>query len=118
MPTEAILPEEELQELVRQCIKGGRLPVMRPDQIIAGYGSRKACAVCNNSIDRRKVEYEVRPDKIRALVFHFSCYVVWQRECSRLMGAPAQSYEDLRRGTGPEKPDDPWSTRDAHLLFA
>src|SRR5690242_993901 len=110
MPTETVLPESELRALVRWRIEGGRLPLMRPDQISAGYGSAHTCCVCDQPVEPTKIEYQVEtPDKLRQLVFHFACYVIWQRECSRLMGGHSQSPEEPRETAGPGKSDEPWS---------
>ena len=118
MPTETVLPESELRALVRWRIEGGRLPLMRPDQISAGYGRSNACSVCDLPIEHTKIEYEVQtPDTLRRLIFHFTCYVIWQRECSRLMEEPSQSPEEPRETPGPGKPDDPWSRCAAHPLL-
>ncbi len=91
MPTQSVLPEDEVRLLAQQRIEGGRLPLMRPDHINAGYGSGDTCCVCDQSIDPTKIEYEVAgPDKAHRLAFHFACYVVWQRECSQRMDERAQ----------------------------
>jgi hypothetical protein len=58
---------------------------MRPDQISAGYGRANACSVCDLPIEHTKIEYEVQtPDTLRRLIFHFTCYVIWQSECSHM----------------------------------
>jgi hypothetical protein len=115
MPTETVLPESELRALVRWRIEAGRLPLMRPDQISAGYGRSNACSVCDLPIEQTKIEYEVQtPDTLRRLIFHFACYVIWQRECSRLMGQPSQSPQEPHETPGPGKPDEPWSRYTAY----
>lgn len=83
MPTHSVLPEDEVQQRVRQSLESGRLPVLRPDHIHAGYGSGNTCCACEQRIDPAKIEYEVAgPDKLKKLIFHFACYVIWQRQCS------------------------------------
>jgi hypothetical protein len=78
-----VLPENEVHQRVRESLESGRLPVLRPDHIHAGYGSRNTCCACGQRIDPAKIEYEVAaPDGLRKLIFHFACYVIWQRECS------------------------------------
>ena len=118
MPTEPLLPEGELRDLVRRRIEAGRLPLMRPDQIDAGYGRSKLCCVCDDPIDPTKIEYDVTgPDRLRALVFHFACYVIWQRECSELMGERSHSPGEPRETGGPGKPREPSSRCEVHTLL-
>ena len=118
MPTETVLPESELRALVRWRIEGGRLPLMRPGQISAGYGRSNACSVCDLPIEHTKIEYEVQtPDTLRRLIFHFTCFVIWQRECSRLMEEPSRPREEPHETPGPGKPDEPWWRCAAHPLL-
>jgi hypothetical protein len=100
VPTDPILPEIELRDLVRRRIEGGQLPLMHPEQINAGYGTRRVCAVCDQPIDAAKIEYEIRRDKLSALIFHFTCYVIWQRECSRMARKSSRLPEDEPPETG------------------
>jgi hypothetical protein len=92
MPTHSVLPEDEVHQRVRQGLESGRLPVLRPDHIHAGYGSRNPCCACGQRIDPAKIEYEViGADGLQKLIFHFACYVIWQRECSLRTGASTVS---------------------------
>ena len=117
MPTETVLPESELRALVRWRIEGGRLPLMRPDHISGRYGRGYLCCVCDRPIEPTKIEYEVEtPDKLRQLNFHFACYVIWQRECSRLIGDSSQSPEEQHETPGRGKPDVPWWHSEAITL--
>lgn len=89
MPTHSVLPEDEVHRRVRESLESGRLPVLRPDHIHAGYGSRNTCCACGQVIDPAKIEYEVAgPEGLQKLIFHFACYVIWQRECSLRADAP------------------------------
>ena len=86
MPTHPVLPEDEVRLRVQQRIDTGGLPLLRPDHIHAGYGSGNICCACDQPIEPTKIEYEiVTPDEARKLIFHFACYVIWQRECSQRM---------------------------------
>jgi hypothetical protein len=119
MPTGTVLPESELRALARWRIDAGRLPLMRPDQIIAGYGRANTCCVCNQLIEPTKIEYEVEtPDKLRRLIFHFACYVIWQRECSELMGEHPRSPAEPHEIASPGKPGEPWLRCEAHPLLS
>jgi hypothetical protein len=87
MPTHSVLPEDEVHQQVRQSLESGRLPVLRPDHIHAGYGSGNTCCACGQRIEPAKIEYEVAgPGQLQKLIFHFVCYVIWQRECSLRAG--------------------------------
>jgi hypothetical protein len=86
MHSNSILPENELIQRAKQGINDGRLPVVLPSLISAGYGTgTMPCAVCGLVISRDQVAYEIddprNPDHL--LSFHFACYVVWQRECAK-----------------------------------
>lgn len=85
------MPENELIQRVQQRIDAGRLPVVLPSLISAGYGTGSVgCAVCDLGILSEQVMYEVDDPRgvDELLPFHFSCYVIWQRECAqRLNGA-------------------------------
>lgn len=56
---------------------------MRPEVIYACFGSGgSTCSACEQVIERGKVEYEIEhPQSTAWLIFHFDCYVIWQREC-------------------------------------
>jgi hypothetical protein len=58
------------------------------------YGNGAQCSACNVIIDAPKkanLKREGAPDKQHALSFHFACYVIWQRECSKRMTEDATS---------------------------
>jgi len=81
----SVLSENELLQRVQQRIDEGRLPVILPSLISAGYGAGTApCAVCDLDILSDQVIYEIDdPRRVDELLpFHFACYVVWQRECA------------------------------------
>jgi len=83
MPTESQLQNTALRLRVCQLIEDGRLPVMMPAQIAAGYGSGRVCVACDLPIASTRVQYEVeeRSDG-RRLNLHMGCHVVWQLECA------------------------------------
>jgi hypothetical protein len=84
MPIESWLRNTALRLLVRQLVESGRLPVMLPRQIAAGYGSGRLCCACDEPITSTQVEYEV--DDYRdggRLCFHRGCHMAWQLECAR-----------------------------------
>lgn len=114
MPTHPVLPEEQVRLQVQQRIETGRLPLLRPNHIHAGYGSGNICCACDQLIDPTKIEYEIAtPDTARKLNFHFACYVVWQRECSQRMDERSRSRPEM-----PErKPPAPGKSRKASARF-
>jgi hypothetical protein len=85
MYTEAALPESELRMRVQQRIKEGRLPVVFVRLVNAGAGAGgHACPVCDQVVKRDKVEYDIDPRSAHHhLIFHYPCYLIWQRECAR-----------------------------------
>lgn len=83
MPTESQLRDTALRLRVRERIADGRLPVMVPTRIDAGYGSGHTCVACAEPITSTQIEYELNDYRDgRALCFHLGCHVVWQIECA------------------------------------
>ena len=83
MPTESQLRDTALRLRVRERIADGRLPVMVPTRIDAGYGSGHLCVACDQPITSTQVEYELADCRDgRPLRFHLGCHVVWQIECA------------------------------------
>ena len=91
MPIERVLPESELRARVIERIKDGRLPVVLPIRINAGYGTGLPCDLCDRPVPAQKVEYEVIDQRTGTrLYFHVACHSVWQRECAeRLRHTPS-----------------------------
>jgi hypothetical protein len=75
--------------MAHERIVDGRLPVVVPVALSAGYGSRAVCRLCEKSIEPEEVEYVVGDARDgRELPFHLACYSAWQHEC---VGATALS---------------------------
>ena len=86
MQSAAFFSDSELLQRVQQRIDSGRLPVVLPSLISAGYGTGAApCVVCDLDILADQVIYEIDdPRRVDELLpFHFACYVIWQRECAQ-----------------------------------
>lgn len=84
MPTEPVLSGNELCALVQRGISEGRLPVLLPSQLSADYGTgREFCRVCDLIISAVQPAYEITAPHPATLIFHFRCYVAWQRECAQ-----------------------------------
>ena len=91
MQSGPIFPENELIQRAQQRIDDGRLPLVLPSLISAGYGTAGTrCAVCDLDILPDQVLYEIDdPRAVEELIaFHFGCYVIWQRECAQRLGYP------------------------------
>jgi len=91
MPIEPVLPESELHTRVIQRIEEGRLPLMLPTRINAGYGTGAQCDLCDQPISATRVEYEVFDQRTgRHFYFHVACHSLWQCECAeRLRDTPS-----------------------------
>ncbi len=56
------------------------------------YGSGALCALCNRTIGRKEIEYEVDGgEREWTLRFHLVCHAVWQAECIRAGRARADA---------------------------
>jgi hypothetical protein len=88
MRTETVLPESELRLRAQERMADGRLPVRMVTLIEASYGRGNVCCVCDRPITPDKVEYDVvDPRDTKYLSLHFSCHVIWQRECAQHIAA-------------------------------
>jgi hypothetical protein len=88
MPTESQLRDPVLRAAIRQRIDAGRLPVMIPKRISAGYGTESLCDACEQPITRKQVEYDIDDVPYGApLSLHLGCHVLWQIECVERMRA-------------------------------
>ena len=84
MSTERESRDTALRLSVRQRIEHGQLPVIRSAQVIAGYGSGRHCAVCDQPIMSTQMEYVVEDcETDHRLRFHQACHAVWQLECAK-----------------------------------
>lgn len=81
MPLGPGFAHEELRSLAVERIADDRLPVWVPKRVYAGYGSGERCDLCMQPIEREQAAYEA-DDYRHALVFHVTCYAVWQLECT------------------------------------
>jgi hypothetical protein len=68
----------ELLHRVQQRLADGRLPLIAPNSVLAGYGTGRCCAACGEPIDPDQVQYEL--DDV-GIAFHLVCHTVWQQEC-------------------------------------
>jgi hypothetical protein len=87
MPSESHPPGIELHALIGRLIDEGRLPVLLPDIVSAGYGCGSRCDGCDQPVTHTQIEYEVgdRRDGTSQLSLHLECYVLWQIECVKRM---------------------------------
>jgi hypothetical protein len=84
MPTELVLPMNELHTRALKRIADGRLPLALSTGIDAGYGAGVQCDLCDQPIAADKAEYDVTDHGSgKSLHFHRACHLAWQRECAQ-----------------------------------
>jgi len=66
---------------VRQRIDAGELPLERP-KVWAGFGNGEACSVCDQTIYRAQLMYEIGWAE-KTYRVHTACYGVWTGELVR-----------------------------------
>jgi hypothetical protein len=69
-----------LNDLIKQKIHAGRLPVNNGSRVFSGRGGGYPCACCGRRIHSNQVEYEleISPLDARTLcVMHADCYEAW-----------------------------------------
>jgi len=83
MPAETELRDVTLRTHIRRLIDEGRLPILLPDKISAGYGSWSKCDGCDQPVTPIQIEYDVEDSKESRvqLNLHLGCFVLWQVEC-------------------------------------
>jgi hypothetical protein len=69
-----------IADVIRSKLDAGTLPLKLPRQIWAGNGSDRACAVCDASIPKSQVEYELEYDGGVTIVFHADCHAMWDAQ--------------------------------------
>jgi len=81
----AQLRNAELQAYIHRLMDEGRLPVILPEKIAAGYGSGSNCRGCDQPVTPTQIEYDIEDHSNGSvrLTLHRGCYVLWQIECVR-----------------------------------
>jgi hypothetical protein len=83
------MPDEvEARQLARDALQGGKLPRRPPDRIWGGYGIDLPCAVCQRSVARAEVEYEIQfgngddgtEPSLDRYHLHLRCFAAWEME--------------------------------------
>lgn len=88
MPYGPRMTEGQLRWMARSRIADGRLPGLFPHLISPRHGSDTMCQLCDQLIDRYRVEYQITdPRDGYGLAFHLMCYKLWQLECDGLGSA-------------------------------
>lgn len=86
MPDGSRASANQLRSMAARCITDERLPVIFPAIIRPQHGSDEMCEVCDQQIDRFRIEYHVTdPRDGYELSFHLMCYRAWQVECRDLL---------------------------------
>jgi hypothetical protein len=84
MPRDSRASENQLRSMAHERIVDGRLPVMLPPTLNAGWGSGAVCRLCEQPVQPGHVEYAVTDARDgHELPFHFLCYAAWQFECRK-----------------------------------
>jgi len=90
--------EDELERVAKQRIRTGELPCHPTARMWGSHGTGALCSLCDRPIRPEEVEYEVAlaadGDSGRGehvLRFHLACHAIWQAECVREGGAPAEA---------------------------
>jgi hypothetical protein len=76
-------PEEALRPLARELIAKGQPPRGALSRMWGGNRTRQLYSLCDKSIERYQIEYEVEHiDAVaQTLRFHAACLSAWQLEC-------------------------------------
>lgn len=79
--------EARVRRQIVQRLDSGQLPLIDAGDVIAGYGSGKPCAVCDQAIAPSEAQYDIEIDDGK-LIMHIACYSLWQWEChARIKGS-------------------------------
>jgi hypothetical protein len=78
--------ELDLRQRARERIREGRLACISHYRTWGGRGSNEPCALCDVTIGRDEVEYEIEALDATSVClyrFHFRCHDAWQYECAQ-----------------------------------
>ncbi len=105
--SEAVSPPQWLMEAALTRIHEGALPREQMTRVLAGPGRGHTCGLCDHSIERGDVGYQVAPgaddEPDLRLHFHVCCYRAWVKACQALprsyrrTPATAASFPDPKR---------------------
>jgi len=79
--------ELDLKTLAADRIRQHLLPTELPNTVWAGQGSGEPCSLCDRTIDKSEMEYELDAPAPRAnsvVRLHLRCHTLWQLELARL----------------------------------
>ena len=90
--------EDELEQVAKERIRTGQLPCHPAARMWGSRGTGVPCSLCDRAIAPEEVEYEVAADADgdsghaeHILRFHLACHAIWQAQCVRAGGAPAEA---------------------------
>jgi hypothetical protein len=88
------MPDELLlREKAREAIQSGTLPTRKPDRTFGGPGSREACSVCGELLNKDQVELEIEFNRhgpmpgLDTCHLHPRCYAAWEFERTKVAGS-------------------------------
>ena len=79
-----------LRQRISELVDDGRLPLVLQAEVTAGPGSGCPCPACGHLITFTQAEYEAEYEhdgNQHHLNLHRACYVIWQTECRKKVGA-------------------------------
>ena len=79
------MDEESLRARVHVVIEQGKLPSRRPDRTWGGPGVGAPCTICERSVTREQMEFEIEfartdPPGLDKYHVHTRCFAVWELE--------------------------------------
>jgi len=85
------MPDEKmLREKARAALQGGRIPKRRPERTWGGPGVGAACVVCDLSVTKDELEFEIEFSQagdspgLDKYHVHIRCFAAWEFERTKL----------------------------------
>jgi hypothetical protein len=72
--------QTNLAGIIQAKIAAGLLPCARPEKMLVGYGSSKACDACEQPVTMQDREYEFEAPGLGTLRLHAECLAMWHIE--------------------------------------
>ena len=98
------MPDEPIARArARAAIQAGKIPGRSPDRMWGGPGVGAACAVCDLSITRDQLEFEIEFQRLGGLDtfhVHIRCFAAWELERTKVDGEAPLKQEAPRCRTG------------------
>jgi hypothetical protein len=83
--------DDQLNDLAREAIRAGRVPMREPDRMWGGDGGGAPCAVCTAPVEGVasgfELEFKQNGGVAKSHHFHVPCYAAWVAEFLRMSEA-------------------------------